>query len=151
MKSDRAVYVLDGVRGILSIALAHDISPNTVKSRLYAGCTIEEAVQSGDRRTHNIGVPIYEWGGAHGIKNIAELIGVTEMTIYAHLRRTKDIDSAVISAITNRDSRALAKLQKQNAPMDEHAEKVTTIKKPLISSAWRTALGLGSAQQSQAF
>ena len=144
------VYELNGVRGILSIALAHDISPNTVKSRLYAGCTIEEAVQPGDRRTHNIGVPTYEWGGAHGIKNIAELIGVTESTIYAHLRRTKDIDSAVISTIANRDSRALAKLQKQNAPVNDRTEKVTAIKQPSISSAWRTALGLGGAQQSQA-
>lgn len=145
MKSDRAIYELNGVRGILSIALAHDISPSTVKSRLYAGCSIEEAVQCGDRRTHNIGVPIYEWGGVRGIKNIAELIGVTEPTIYAHLRRTKNIDSAVTSAIANRDARLLAKSQQPKAPIRDNSERITAIKQPLISSAWRAALGIGSA------
>ncbi|HAS61685.1 MAG TPA: hypothetical protein DCS35_03390 [Vibrio sp.] len=149
MKSDRAVYELNGVRGILSIALAHDMSPSTVKSRLYAGCTIEEAVQPGDRRTRNTGIPIYEWGGVQGIKNIAELVGVTEPTIYAHLRRTKDIDSAVLSVIANRNSRALAKLQKQNTSVDDSAEKVISIKQPLLSSAWRTALGISNAEHTQ--
>lgn len=149
MKSDRTVYELNGVRGILSIALAHDMSPSTVKSRLYAGCTIEEAVQPGDRRTHNTGIPIYEWGGVQGIKNIAELIGVTESTIYFHLRRTNNINDAVMSVIANRNSRALAKLQKKNTSVDDSAEKVVAIKQPLLSSAWRIALGIGNTDHLQ--
>ena len=151
MKSKKkCVYELNGDKGILNIALAHGISPNTVKSRLYSGCSIEEAVLPGSRRTHNKGEPIYEWGGVWGIKNIADLINTTEATIYSHLRRTKNIDSAVRSILSGRNTRAVAKAAKQRATKasdTSEIKKTTSSAQPSIDSAWRIALGLGGATE----
>lgn len=129
------VYTYNGIKGLPNIAKHYGIPLGTLKGRLRNGKTLHEAIYMEDSRKFNTGVATYEWNGIKGIRNIAESVGVAEMSIYRHLRNGKTLDEAMATILKNKRTKEAVVAPKQTVG----------IKYPsLLSPQWRLALGMGT-------
>ncbi|QFT40042.1 MULTISPECIES: hypothetical protein [unclassified Vibrio] len=127
-------------------AKKNGVSMETVKCRLAAGYSIEEAVQNKDYRSKN-GEHKYVWNGIKGAPAIAKSLNVSLSTLYNHIRRCDgSIEDALDSMKRSRQLQARSESKPNKLKVVEPKPKpikTGEMVRPNLSATMALALGIG--------